>query len=210
MRKLSIFLLLVIIFGINANAQQNVRFGVVAGANVSKFSSALFHSRLGFHLGVRAEVPLSNLSENVYLESSALISLKGAKIDWGDLGKYKYNPYYLEIPIHIGYKHIVTDNFAVFGSAGPYLAVGLFGKAKFNDNIDLLDIEESDVNLFGNDAMKRFDFGLGVKAGLEFNNKYRLSIGYDSGLNNIIKDNDEDIAVNIKNRNLHISFGYMF
>ncbi len=30
--------------------------------------------------------------------------------------------------------------------------------------------------------MKRFDFGLGLKAGVEFSQKYQISIGYDWGL----------------------------
>ena len=35
--------------------------------------------------------------------------------------------------------------------------------------------------------MKRFDFGLGLKAGVEFSQKYQISIGYDWGLVENIK-----------------------
>lgn len=30
----------------------------------------------------------------------------------------------------MGYKYAVNENFAVFGNAGPYVAIGLFGKVK--------------------------------------------------------------------------------
>ena len=36
--------------------------------------------------------------------------------------------------------------------------------------------------VFGSNAMKRFDFGLGLKAGVEFFQKYQVSIGYDWGI----------------------------
>ena len=88
---------------------------------------------------------------------------------------------------------------------GPYLAVGLFGKAKIDgDLIDELEVEGNSVNVFGDDAMKRFDLGIGLKAGLEFNQKYQLSISYDWGMIENIKDSGN------KNRNLMISLGCFF
>ena len=70
-------------------------------------------------------------------------------------------------------KYAVNDDFALFGSAGPYIAVGLFGKAKAKVDGDLVDLVEFGGNsasedIFGDDGFKRFDFGLGLKAGVEF------------------------------------------
>ena len=42
----------------------------------------------------------------------------------------KCTPYYLNIPIHIGYKFPVGRNVSLFINAGPYFNIGLFGKAK--------------------------------------------------------------------------------
>ena len=58
--------------------------------------------------------------------------------------------------------------------------------------------------VFGSNAMKRFDFGLGLKAGVEFFQKYQVSIGYDWGLLDNIEDSGN------KNRNLMLSVGYFF
>ena len=85
-----------------------------------------FDSKIGFHAGVKAEVGLPQISEGVYLDMGALLTLKGAKIDGGSAASIKFNPYYLEIPVHIGYKYAVNENFAIFGNAGPYLAIGPF------------------------------------------------------------------------------------
>ena len=59
-------------------------------------------------------------------------------------------------------------------------------------------------DIFGDDGLKRFDLGLGLKAGVEFSKKYQVAISYDFGLVEVIKE------VGMKNRNLMISLGYMF
>ena len=89
------------------------------------------------------------------------------------------------------------------------MAVGLFGKAKLKVDGDIADIAELGGNsmsedIFGDDGLKRFDFGLGLKAGVEFRKKYQVAISYDFGLVEVIKE------VGMKNRNLMISLGYMF
>lgn len=200
----------------NGYAQGGLKYGVVTGVNISNFSSSAVDSKTGFHVGVRAEMPLIQVANNVYLDAMVLISSKGAKADWGDLGNTKINPTYLEIPIHVGYKHRIADNASVFGSVGPYFAFGLFGKQKgtvldYDDNMNLVERTES-YDLFGDNGMKRFDFGLGFNAGVELKQKYRISIAYDFGLTEIYKDSSEDLDLidGAKNRNLMVSLGYMF
>lgn len=78
----------------------------------------------------------------------------------------------MEVPVYIGYKYAVNDDFA--------------------------------LDIFGDDGFKRFDFGLGLKAGVEFSRKYQVAISYDFGLVDVQKD------LGMKNRNLMISLGYMF
>ena len=73
----------------------------------------------------------------------------------------------------------------------PYFGVGLFGKTDGED-------------MFGDEGFKRFDFGLGLRAGLEFNNKIPVSIGYDFGVLDVFDE------VSAKTRNLTISIGYKF
>ena len=52
------------------------------------------------------------------------------KFDGGSLASIKFNPYYLEVPVRVGYKYAVNDDFSLFGSVGPYMAVGLVWKSK--------------------------------------------------------------------------------
>ncbi|MBD3592116.1 porin family protein [Bacteroides sp. GM023] len=209
MKKVLLFFALVAISVVSINAQDNLKWGVMAGMNVSKYTITGFDSRIGFHAGVKAELGLSQEASGAYMDFAALLTLKGAKIDAGSLASFKMNPYYLEVPVHIGYKYAVNDDFALFGSAGPYIAVGLFGKFKAKVDGDLVDLEEFGGNsmsedIFGDDGLKRFDFGLGLKAGVEFSKKYQVAISYDFGLVEVAKD------LGMKNRNLMLSLGYMF
>lgn len=209
MKKILLFFALVAMSVVSINAQDNLKWGVMAGMNVSKYTITGFDSRIGFHAGVKAELGLSQEASGAYMDFTALLTLKGAKIDAGSLASFKMNPYYLEVPVHIGYKYAVNDDFALFGSAGPYIAVGLFGKAKAKVDGALVDLGEFGGNsasedIFGDDGFKRFDFGLGLKAGVEFSKKYQVAISYDFGLVEVAKD------LGMKNRNLMISLGYMF
>lgn len=209
MKKILLFFALVAMSVVSINAQDNLKWGVMAGMNVGKYTITGFDSRIGFHAGVKAELGLSQEASGAYMDFAALLTLKGAKIDGGSIASIKFNPYYLEVPVHVGYKYAVNDDFALFGSVGPYIAVGLFGKAKAKVDGDLVDLGEFGGNsasedIFGDDGFKRFDFGLGLKAGVEFSKKYQVAISYDFGLVEVAKD------LGMKNRNLMISLGYMF
>ena len=44
---------------VSVNAQDNLKWGVMAGMNVSKYTFTGFDNRVGFHAGVKAELGLS-------------------------------------------------------------------------------------------------------------------------------------------------------
>ena len=209
MKKALLLFVLVAMSAVSINAQNNLKWGLMAGMNVSKYTFTGFDNRVGFHAGVKAELGLSQGASGAYLDFAGLLSLKGAKIDGGAIASITFNPVYLEVPVHIGYKYAVNDDLSLFGSVGPYIGIGLFGKAKMKVGSDVagsmgLDDNSMSENIFGEDGMNRFDAGLGLKAGLEFSHKYQVSLSYDFGLVDVVDE------LGMKNRNLMISFGYMF
>lgn len=200
MKKLLSFLVIAII-GINSVKAQTLSGEVVAGLNIADVSE--LDSRIGFHVGVVGSYGFSNEFNGAYANAGALISLKGGQLDYGSILKANLDAYYLEIPIHIGYKHSLSENFAIFGEFGPYIGIGLFGKSKIESKG-----ESISVDTFSEDGgVKRFDMGLGFKLGVEINKLIPISVGYDFGLANINNDND---GGSIKNSNLTISIGYKF
>lgn len=104
MKKALLLFALVAISAVSINAQDNLKWGVMAGMNVSKYTITGFDSRIGFHAGVKAELGLSQDANGsgAYMDFAALLTLKGAKIDGGSLASIKFNPYYLEVPVRSG------------------------------------------------------------------------------------------------------------
>ena len=62
------------------NAQDNLRWGVTAGMNVSSLNVTGLDSRVGFHAGVKAELGLPQFTEGLYMDFGALLSLKAPKL----------------------------------------------------------------------------------------------------------------------------------
>ena len=171
-RILSIAIIAIMAFANMAHAENfadNLEFEAVAGINAANISYNTVVSRVGFHAGVRASKDFKFFTEEnaIYGNAAALISLKGGKLK-DEFGTTLFNPYYLEIPVHMGYSH-ASKNAKFFFEMGPYFAVGLFGKT-------------DGLTVFGDMGFRRFDFGLGLRTGVELKKHYSVSVGFDVGL----------------------------
>jgi hypothetical protein len=206
---------------VNVRAQDMpVRFGVKAGVNLSNFTGDLYQdakNRVGFNAGITMDYAFT---ENWYLMTGLEFTTKGAKAVFTESipgvasakETYKMSPSYLELPIHAGYKLGLSESTNLVLHAGPYLAYGLGGKVKYDGK----SVSENGVsqasaesNFFGKDGMaNRFDFGLGIGAGLEFGN-IGVDLGYDFGLVNITKKM-EGIKPTTRTANAYLSVGYKF
>lgn len=199
MRKLFTLVFALIIGVSSAMAERTVaevENEVEVGMNLSSISE--FDSKIGFHMGYRLTITPPNLFYGVYINAGAMLSLKGAAYDYGNI-----NAYYLEIPVHFGYRYYASKNIALFGEFGPYLGIGLFGKST-----TLRSYVEEEFDTFSDEVgIARFDYGLGFRAGVEINQKVPVSIGYDFGLKDINRG-DEDTS--LKNSNFTVSIGYKF
>ena len=83
----------------------------------------------GFTMGVGMDY---GFTENWSLQSGLMITSKGFKVkEMGE--KITVRPIYLDIPILAAYKFAISDNAKFVVNAGPYMAIGLGGKAKWDD-----------------------------------------------------------------------------
>ena len=150
----------------------------------------------GFNLGVGMDY---GFSENWSLQSGLMISSKGWKYkEEGE--KMTFRPIYLDIPILAAYKFNISDNTKFVINAGPYLAFGLGGKAKYGD---------VDYKLFKSDEgdWKRFDLGIQYGIGLELSEHYLINL---TGQNGFICPWDVDEGDKPKNMTFSIGVGYRF
>lgn len=203
-----VFLLLLAAFYFGGSKAQEVKIGVLAGMNVSSPSN--LNSQLGFHVGAKGELQFQN---NLYVDLGLSLSSKGWKTDGYYDGQesrtWKGTPYYLEMPLHLGYKVSVGENIKLLGSVGPYVGLGVFGKSTCSiETKGKTTTQTVSDNLFKDKQQERFDWGAGINLGVELHNHYQLSLGYNLGLKNIYKK--EKGESDRKNRVVNVSFAYLF
>lgn len=118
-------------------------------------------------------------SAPVYLETGLFYTEKGGK-GYYDKKKFTFDLNYLEVPIVVKYKYEIDDDLSIQPFAGGYLALGVGGKMKNYG-------ERTASSSFSDDYFKRFDGGLRLGCGVEYQMLY-ADLAYDFGLSNISHD----------------------
>lgn len=204
---------------LTASAQQ-LRWGVTAGANISTVSGE--SPALGFNAGVRGELGLASVAKGLYVDGGVLFTQKGYHSPWLTsfmtdilgviIGKpihqeWSTRTYHIDVPLHVGYRFNISDNFNLYVSAGPYMSYGLAGKFKVRTVEDGGKETRTSVNVFKEKIENRFDWGLGGDIGIEVARHYRVGIGYDFGLSNLCSNLYKG---DMKRFTGTFSVGYMF
>ena len=182
-----------LLVGSNVSAQDSpIQLGVKAGVNLSNFGGDVegTKAKVGFNAGVTLDY---NFTPNVALLTGLEFTTKGAK--YKHLDDASVNAMFIQLPVHVGYKLPVTETMKVVFHAGPYAAYGIGGKNK---------IEGVKFDTFGKDALKEFDFGVGLGAGLEFG-QIGVGLGWDFGLADLSRGDGS-----VKTQNGYLSLGYKF
>ncbi|MBD9178467.1 MAG: PorT family protein [Odoribacter splanchnicus] len=207
-------------FGIRASLNlsnvNNKYDGEVASGESKSDYEYDFKNRVGFNIGLIYDW---GISESFYIQPGLYFTTRGAKIeeseeDYKYEEKWKLN--YLQIPILASYRIALTDNVKWHINAGPYLAIGVGGKVKWEETYDG-DTDKGDYKAFGTanedsdeekGGLKRFDAGLSFGTGVSIN-KFYIGLTYDLGLVNAA-DKDTWKDYKMRNRNFSIGVGYNF
>lgn len=152
--------------------------------------------KTGLNVGVAAGWQL-HYSSPVYLESGLYYTEKGGK-GTHDNKKFTYNLNYLEVPLLIKYYVPLNGNASLQPFAGGYMALGIAGKIK--DYGDRQAYSSFDDNTF-----QRFDGGLRIGCGLQFDMIY-IEGAYEFGLANICDDTFDTS----RNRCFYVNCGVNF
>jgi len=223
MKKVFLFAFILLI-GINVSAQDSpFRFGVKAGMNMSNATienkDADPKFKIGYQIGLTVDY---NFTQNWLIQSGLSFTTKGSKIDDFYAGEmvggdgrgttHTFNQQYLQLPVYAAYRVNVSDNFNIVIGAGPYMAYGIGGKAKYklNDGTFGDGTNERKFSMFGSgkdnlEQLKKFDFGLGLNVSAEFG-KIVVGVGYEHGLLNVAAYD----GMKYRNRNAALTLGYKF
>ncbi|MDR2086207.1 MAG: PorT family protein [Dysgonamonadaceae bacterium] len=151
----------------------------------------------GVHLGLIVQY---DLSTKFFLQPELLYSMQGMTEKATNQGSETSRLNFIQLPVYAGYKVNLGLDLNLILAAGPYLAYGINGSK----------------GAYGSDGMlNRFDAGVSVMGGLQFN-KVQITVGYDHGLFDQMDVNGWDTAKDIlglssiQNRNVKLSAGYFF
>ena len=111
----------------------------------------------------------------VFLETGLSYMEKGGKS-----GSYSYSMNYLEVPLLMRYHYNFDRLSSIQPFAGVYFGAGISGNFKEQDR-------RQSYSSFADDAFRRFDGGVRLGCGLQFDHLY-AELGYDIGLANVSRD----------------------
>ncbi|MDZ7797010.1 MAG: porin family protein [Candidatus Marinimicrobia bacterium] len=212
-RKKYLIFALGLLLSMNAFAQT---FGIKGGLNLatmlerddSAILSENYTSHASFHFGLSAEIPLSGM---LFLETDLLFSGKGYHyFEGGNILINDFdavlNIYYLDVPVLAKIKYDL-ESFEVFGTLGPYLAIGVAGNYRYDTEVLAIPVSDTTAIEWGSDIneYKTLDMGLSIGGGIAYE-AIEIGISYQLGLlstSNITTDNYIR-----KNRVLAISLAY--
>jgi len=211
--------------------QAQMGFGLLGGvnfqningkdANGDKYKNGLI---VGFHAGVNVNIPVA---PDFYFQPGLLFSVKGAKDNFFNMPtKAANNNYntttkisYIEIPLNFLFRPQVGNGYVLFGF-GPYVAMGIGGKQKFESGTlsyeqkiafknEITESEFFDIN---NAYYRRFDAGANIFFGYEMPMGVFLQLNTQLGLLKINPAHSWDTGdkTSFRNTGYGLSLGYRF
>lgn len=185
---LSAILIISAAFGMSAASPD---LTINAGVGTSTWmgnDSELSSPRFAYRVGLGVDMPITG---RFGFRTGLNFEKIGTNFEESDL---TLDQMYLEVPV-MGTMRFGLRKVDLVFNAGPYLAVGVGGKIDFPDF--------GSYNTFGDNRLNRFDMGMGLGAGVEFN---RFRVGIDTRYGFLhIADNSK-----VYNIAMFFNFGYRF
>lgn len=169
-----------------------------------------FGSIVGYNVGIGFDSPIG--TSGLFWSSGLSLATKGAKYDESydnERVEVKLNFNKLEIPLTIGYKYKIDNDWAVDARFGGFVNFDLWGKV--TEEYPYYDYEDYNEtwkkNVGDIDGWSRVGAGLLIGIGGWWQN-INLNLTYEFGLINQYDDGDDDVGG--KEHNLMISVAYAF
>jgi len=224
--KTKILFSLFILIVTSQSVYSQLALGVNGGITSSNMSVPFDKQKSGIRIGLSTEY---SFTDHFVLMSGLDFVVKGSNNMQNDLS---YSPEmkifsvqlgYLQLPILLGYKLKMKNEFVITPAIGLYFSYGIWGNAEIDEfNFDAREENkyiEMDWNPYTsttlNDwgrttlsGMDRFDYGLSLGIQAEYS-RYYCKLYYDFGLP-YIWDGFGDNIKDVRNRSITVGFGYKF
>jgi hypothetical protein len=192
MKSLLLILSLIIFTGKTIAAQESVLFGAKAGINFTNMTSDSFsdnNTKTGIHLGLVAEIPLSN---RFSIQPEVLYAQQGTSADVIMIGsgpkKTEYKLDYIQLAVLA--KIYLTESISI--EAGP----------SFNFLVN------EEISGEQTDCGSSFEFSGAIGASYKFRGGFFGNLRYIKGFSDAL--NSENYANTYKNSAFQLGVGFMF
>ncbi len=209
MKKFIVAFAVTLVALFSARAQCEIELSVKAGVGGTGWigkESDYTDAQFGYRMGLGVDVPIKGIW-GFQTGLNFVGAGASANLDLGQWGDYKVNVHqlYLEVPL-MPTATVDAGKLDIVFNFGPYLAVGVGGKARASVDGESVSVKtfDSDENFeTGGMGLKRFDVGLGFGVGFEFS---RFLVGIDTrfGLMKLHSD------AKIHNYRAFLTVGYKF
>jgi len=191
MKKVVLGIMVILGIGTSQVNAQNITFGAKAEANMSNFILSDmdgFSSKMGIGatIGGFAKFDITN---NFAIQPELLINyqtseMKGPVEGSNRKAKRDYDYWGIQVPVYaMGQWNTASDG-RFYAGVGPYIGLGLSARYK-----------DPTVKLYKNDAMQRFEFGVGAQVGYEFSNRIQINASYKIGLTDALDEGKKDATM---------------
>ena len=205
LKKVSLFVLIAVLTASSVMAQYTVDIGVQAGLNFANFwgsDAGVNQTKPGIILG--AVIDNTKLAKrngsNFSLQLGLLFVQQGAKEESESI---EVNLNYLRMPYNVRYNFDLGSNMGLYLQAGIYGGLALWGTEKARVDGKW----ESDKIYFGDNDMNRWDWGIGVGAGVRIMDNFQIGVSKNWGRNSLIKY--EGVKQYFYNTNLALTATYL-
>ncbi len=200
------FLVLAVLISVASQAQ-NFRWGVTAGVNLDKPTITFrpITARWGCFVGVKVIYDMP-FAKGLYATSGLNFSHHQWHWEFEKTEDWFFDYQTLQLPLHIGYRQALSDNFALFAEVGPTFSCGLFGTWQRDYYSEITPYSRKEYELYKT-RYDRLTWSLSARIGAEFIDKIRVSVGYDHGMTDAWKGKRTS---SVKLRTYSASVAYMF
>lgn len=192
------------------------KYGVEAGLTLfnlqTKYNGEVnndnVNSRAGFHVAATA---LYTITSAMFVLTMLDFAMKGSNYKYtsgGYTDLYKIQLFYLQLPILFAYNIAVIQAYTISALVGPYFAVGLGGKNKWEYTYDGQTESGSEKVKYGKENdFRRADYGA-IIGFMVMRELFSFRVAYQLGLKNIHPTGANDASE--KNRGFNFTVGYRF
>ena len=208
-----------------ASAQFSVNAGYVNSKSTVKDDKALngITAGVGYDMNIQGGFGLSYGLNYTYSWNKEKMSESMPGFDKIEV-ESKVVSHSLDIPVRLTYTYEVSDNFKVFGFAGPKFVYAIGGSQKTTLDNDLIkgmletagvsleDFGFGEMKLYGKDGyLNAFDIKAGLGAGINVSN-FLVKVGYDFGLLDVRKkvDGKKPEGDAVRTNQFYVTVGYAF